>query len=602
MSMRVTEGMKFKSSLYNLNTLQSASKTIMDQMSSQKKVNRPSDDPTGVGKILDIRHVQQMNEQYRRNIDGADSWLMMTEAKLTDLNDLLVNARELAIAQATATATAETRRVAAASVDQLAEQMFSLANSRYRDRYIFAGSRSDQPPFSRDGFLGGGVDLAMTMASGANNGFGGTASTVIRSLRVTNVKVGDTITLEGTVYTAIESGAAPAVGQFNVGATDAQTADGLRTAVAAAQPGVYTLGGAGTDTIAITKNHQVSAQGWADTALTPVGDAGGDLVIQVGSQGTITIADGAIGAATTLEQLRDLINASPDNAGPRAVTAAIVDDGSGVNPYHLTITADNGGPEYRVSLPGNPTNLLFSSLNTAEVTSLSTNNRAHFSSFAGAANRTSVLKILSGGTLADATYAVSQDGGRTWSAEMTDLDAGVVEIGDGVTMTFSAGVFSANDIFTVRASTPGYYDGDGQELATDIGEGSPFAYSISGEAVFTDRGEVETDVFEVMTDLKKALETNDVESIREQIDKLKDANDQVQLGITTSGVRMDRMEVARNFQSEYDQRAADMLSKIEDADMTKLVTDMATTQLALQSSYLVTSKLTQETSILNFLE
>ncbi|MHB8770862.1 MAG: flagellar hook-associated protein FlgL [Syntrophales bacterium] len=602
MSMRVTEGMKFKSSLYNLNSLQSTSKTIIDQMSSQKKVNRPSDDPTGIGKILDIRHVQQMNDQYQKNIESADSWLKMTETKLTDLSELLVNAREIAVAQATETATVGTRSIAADSVEQLVEQMFSLANSQYRDRFIFAGSRSDRQPFSRAGFQGESVDLAMTMASGASNGFGGTASTAVRSIRVADVAVWDTITIEGIVYTAVDSGANPAAGQFNVGTTDAETADSLRTALATANPGVYTLGGAGTDSVAITKNHQVSSQGWADTAVTPVGDAGGDLVIQVGSQGTITIADAAIDATTTLEQLRDLINGSPDNAGPKAVSAAIVDDGTGVNPYHLVVTANNGGPDYRISALSNPTNLLLSSQNTAELSSVSTNNRAHFSSYTGEANKTYALKIIAGGALAAATYAVSQDGGLTWSAELTGLDSGSVELGDGVVMNFTPGVFAANDIFTVRASTAGYFDGDGEEAATDIGEGAPFVYGITGEEVFTDRGAAGVDIFAVMKNLKTALDANDQEGIQAQIDKLKDANDQVMFSVTASGVRMNRMEVARSYQQDYEQRAADMLSKIEDADIAKLVTDMATSQLALQASYKATTIMTQDTTILNFLK
>ncbi|MBE0557807.1 MAG: flagellar hook-associated protein FlgL [Proteobacteria bacterium] len=594
--------MKFKSSLYNLNSLQSGSKTIMDQMSSQKKVNRPSDDPIGIGKILDIRHVQQMNDQYQKNIESADSWLKMTEAKLSDLSGLLVSAREIAVAQATATATSETRRIAAASVEQLTEQMFGIANSQYMDRYIFAGSRSDQPPFSKDGVQGGTVDLAMAMTSGANNGYGGTASTVVRSIRLADVAVGDTITLEGSVYTAVASGANPAAGQFNVGADDAQTADSLRTTIETLNPGVYTLGGVGTDIIAITKKHQVSTQGWPDTALTPVGDAGGDFEIQVGNQGTITIPDADITATTTLEELRDLINSNPGNVGPTAVTAAIADDGSGVNPYHLVITADNGGPDYRVSILSNPTDLTFSSQNTAELNSVATNNQAHFSSYIGDANNTYALKIITGGTLADATYAVSRDGGRTWGVELTNLDSGSVVIGDGVAMSFAPGVFAANDIFTVRASTPGYFSGDGEEAAIDIGEGSPFAYGISGEAVFTDRGAVGVDVFAVMQDLKKALDANDPSGIQAQIDKLKDANDQVQLGTTKSGARMNRMEVARSYQEDYELRAADMLSKIEDADITKLVTDMATIQLALQASYKVTTIITQESTILDFLK
>ncbi len=607
MAMRVTEGMKFNNSLYNLYNLQSAGKTIMDQLSSQKKLNRPSDDPTGIGKVLDIRNVQQMNEQYKKNIENADSWLKTSEAKLSDLTNLLVNAQELAVAQATATATASTRKVAAANVAQLTEQMFSIANSQYMDRYIFGGSRSDQPPLSRDAFQGTTTDLRMAMVSGGGNGFSGTASTVIRSFRVANAAVGDTLTVEGNTYTAIEIGAAPAAGQFNVGATDAETANNLRSAITAASPGVYTLGGAGTADITITlaRQHQITAQGLAaDTDL--VGDTGGDLVIQVGGQGTITIDDAQIDpAATTLADLRDLINNDlVENAGLKKVTASIADDGAaaGANRYRLVITADNGGPDYGISILTNPTSLTFSSANSVELSGASTNNRAHFSSYSGATNKTFALKIIQGGSLATATYATSQDGGRTWGAEKTDLDAGIVDTGDGMVMRFTPGAFTANDIFSTRASTPGFFDGDGAELLTDIGEGLPFAYGISGEAVFTDRSTGQVDIFEVMRNLKIAMENSDQQGIQSQINKLRDAHEQVQFNVTISGARMNRMEVARSYQEDYDQRAADMLSKIEDADITKLATDLATTQLGLQASYKVAAMLTQGTSILDFLK
>jgi flagellar hook-associated protein 3 FlgL len=496
MSMRVTEGMKFNNTLYNLNNLQSASKAIMDQMSSQKKINRPSDDPTGIGKILDIRNVRQMNEQYKKNIENTDSWLKTSEAKLSDLTNLLVNAQELAVAQATGTATAETRRIAAANVEQLAEQMFSIANSQYMDRYIFGGSRTDQPPLSRDAFQGNTTDLRMAMVSGENNGFSGTASTVIRSIRVANVVVGDAITVEGSIYTAVSGGADPAAAQFNIGSTDADTMDSLRVAINTVKPTIYALGGVGT--------------------------------------------------------------------------------------ANLTITRTDG----------------------AALGTVSTNSRAHFSSYTGNTNKTYALKIIEAGALGTATYTISQDGGRTWGTPVvTPAPAtGIVDMGDGVFMHFTSGTFVTNDIFTVRASTPGFYDGDGEEAAIDIGEGSPFAYSISGEAIFTDKSTGQVDIFEMMKNLKTVMESNDQQGIQNQMEKLRNARDQVQFNITISGARMNRMEVARNYQEDYNLRAAEMLSKIEDADITKLATDMATTQLALEMSYKVAATMTQGTTILNFLK
>lgn len=603
MSMRISESMKFNSILYNLNNLQSTNKTIMDQLSSQKKINRPSDDPTEIGKVYNIRYVQQMNDQYQKNIESSEAWLNMTEAKLSDLTDILISARELAIAQGTATATADTRRIAASTVDQMVGQMFNIANSQYLDRYIFAGSRSDQQPFSQEGFEGVTTDLKMAVVSGANNGFSGSTSAAIRSLRLANVVAGDTITIEGSTYTAVQSGAA--AGQFNIGGTDADTADNLRAAIDAAQPGVYVLGGGGTAdiTMMLARKHQITAQGLAATTSL-VGDAGGDFVIQVGGQGTITIADAAIDATTTLTDLQNLINSDLENAGLKAVTASIVDDGvgAGANRYRLVITAGNDGPDYEISILTNPTNLTFSSANTVELSDISTNSRAHFSLYTGDTNKTYAMKIVTGGSLADATYKISLDGGRTWGAEMTDLDAGIVDLGDGVVMRFAPGTFAVDDIFSVRASTPGFYDGDAEKASTDIGQGSPFAYAMSGDAVFTDKGTGQIDLFEVMKNLKTAMESNDVGGIQEQIDKLKEANDQVVLNSAISGTRMSRLEVAKNYQEDYNLRAAEMLSRIEDADTAKLATDLATTQLALEASYKVATMITQGTTILNFLK
>lgn len=607
MSMRVTEGMKFNNSLYNLNHLQSVNNTLTEQVSSQKRINRPSDDPTGIGKVLNIRYVQQMNEQYQKNIDSSDAWMKTTEAKLSELSDLLVSARALAVGQATATASADSRSVTASTIDDMMDQMFGIANSQYMDRYIFAGSRADQPPFSQEGFEGNTTDLKMAVVSGANNGFSGSTATAIRSLRVANVVAGDTITIEGDVYTAIESGAVPAVGQFNVEGTDADTADSLRAAIEAKRPGAYALGGGGTAdiTIMLAREHQITAQGLAATDSL-VGDAGGDLVIQVGGQGTITIADADIDATTELSGplgLEGLINADPENIGPKKVIASVVDDGvgAGASRYRLVLTADNDGPDYAISILTNPTDLVFSSANTVELSDISTNNRAHFSLYTGDANKTYAMKIATGGALGTATYKISQDGGRTWGNEIVTPATGVVDLGDGVVMRFAPGTFVADDIFSVRASTPGYYDGDGERASTDIGQGEPFAYAISGDAVFTDKGTGQVDIFEVMKNLKTAMENNDPEGIQGQIDKLKAANDQVVLNSATSGARMSSLEVAKNYQEDYRVRAADMLSKIEDADITKLATDLATTQLALEASYRVLTMMTQGTTILNFL-
>jgi flagellar hook-associated protein 3 FlgL len=148
MAIRVSENMKYNTMVNNLFRVQDSYNVVMEKMASQKKINRPSDDPIGMSRILSLRKSMASVEQYRRNINSCNSWIEITESKLSSVDDLLANAQEIAIAQSTATASAETRSISAATVQQIIDEMLSLANSKYGDRYLFSGTRMDEAPFS----------------------------------------------------------------------------------------------------------------------------------------------------------------------------------------------------------------------------------------------------------------------------------------------------------------------------------------------------------------------------------------------------------------------------------------------------------------------
>jgi len=143
--MRVTENMKFNMSLGSLFTIQSQYSSLLEKMASQKQINRPSDDPVGITRVLALRTQQAAVTQYKSNIEKCDAWINMTETKLNSANDLLVKVRELALSQATATASVDTRKIAASQIESIIEELRSLANSRFEDRYLFSGSLNVEP-------------------------------------------------------------------------------------------------------------------------------------------------------------------------------------------------------------------------------------------------------------------------------------------------------------------------------------------------------------------------------------------------------------------------------------------------------------------------
>ncbi|MHB8829985.1 MAG: flagellar hook-associated protein FlgL, partial [Syntrophales bacterium] len=271
MVMRITENMKFNTTVASLSDVQGQYNSVLEKMASQKRINKISDDPLGMTMLLGYRQAGASLDQYRRNIDASSGWLTMTESKLTGTVELLTKASEIAIGQGTATASAGTRRIVAQEVGQLKEEMLSLANSQYGNRYLFSGSRMDAEPFSA---VSGVARIDEPTAASANS-------------------------FDGTV----------------------------------AKGGTYT----------------------------------------------------------------------------------------------------------------------------------------------GTANKTYAVKIVTGGALADATYKVSSDGGKTWGAEQTDLDAGTIALGDGVSLPFTdsgAVHLTEGDLFSVHAFAEGYYNGNDDNLTVDIGKGA----------------------------------------------------------------------------------------------------------------------------------
>jgi flagellar hook-associated protein 3 FlgL len=144
--MRITDSMRFNTMVNNLNNTQSDYNEISEAISTQKKVNRASDDPVAATRILDIRRGKAAIEQYKQNMDISRSWISATETTLSSAYDMLNTV--MGIALGSAGADAATRENAAANIQDIIDSMRSLANTKWGDRYLFSGTREDVAPFT----------------------------------------------------------------------------------------------------------------------------------------------------------------------------------------------------------------------------------------------------------------------------------------------------------------------------------------------------------------------------------------------------------------------------------------------------------------------
>jgi flagellar hook-associated protein 3 FlgL len=119
---------------------------LQRQASSGRRIFTASDDPTSASAMVRLDSEIRETGQHQENITRAINELGAADAALGGMGDLLVRARELAIAMASEHYTAEERAVAAEEVRQLREQVMTLSNTRHDGVYIFGGYETETLP------------------------------------------------------------------------------------------------------------------------------------------------------------------------------------------------------------------------------------------------------------------------------------------------------------------------------------------------------------------------------------------------------------------------------------------------------------------------
>jgi flagellar hook-associated protein 3 FlgL len=151
--MRITN--KMTTSTIKRNVFRQSEQLLRNQeiLSSGKRINRPSDDPVGIGKVLDYRQSLSSFEQYDRNIQQAKNRIEFMETTLEGVEDLIIDAKNWAVNQA-GSSTAD-REAAISSVQNIKEQILQLANSKMGSNYIFSGFQTNTPAFDATGTYSG---------------------------------------------------------------------------------------------------------------------------------------------------------------------------------------------------------------------------------------------------------------------------------------------------------------------------------------------------------------------------------------------------------------------------------------------------------------
>ncbi|WP_040287099.1 flagellar hook-associated protein FlgL [Sporosarcina koreensis] len=151
--MRVTQSMLSNNMLRNLTTNYNKMGKLNEQLTSQKKVSRPSDDPVVAMRGLAYRTQVDKVEQYQRNLGEVNNWLDSSDDALDKVGEALHRAKELATnISNSGSMTDGDREKIKVELDQLQQQIRDIANTKVGDKYIFSGTKTGTALVTKDGF------------------------------------------------------------------------------------------------------------------------------------------------------------------------------------------------------------------------------------------------------------------------------------------------------------------------------------------------------------------------------------------------------------------------------------------------------------------
>lgn len=155
-------------------------------------------------------------------------------------------------------------------------------------------------------------------------------------------------------------------------------------------------------------------------------------------------------------------------------------------------------------------------------------------------------------------------------------------------------IFAGSSTDSAPFSEDGSYNGDNSPFTIKIGRNATLAVGSDGEAVFEG-------IFQTLSDLKDALEGNNVNGIEEAVDNLDDHFDQITAKISDIGSKLNRTEIKKGILSDLNLSNTDRLSKLEDADITEAIIELEEIGIIYQAALSSSTKV-MGLSLVNYID
>lgn len=625
MTSRISQSMLYTNFINYLDQTTSSLQKLYEQGATQKKINRPSDNPVGMARVLSYRDSIKAIEQYKENINNAKGWLSLADTTLKQTEDQLTRLKELTVQASTGTLNEEDRKEILNEVKQIFDQLLALSNTTYEGRSIFAGHKTNNQAFEKGLTLFSNkkddtgiddvnayvksitgssddvvvIEFSKTGSATARIGIDDDISYTVKkgssqtTITTGTLNAGDTTLDLGGVQIELKKG-------YEV-VTDETLANEDRTELLLAPTAIYKGDNESGEGVEIKTIPSGSTYSNYNLSITPEknGSFENETVVRI-------VSDETLGNGNPIEYQYSL-------------------DG-GIT-WSGNIQADNSNPQLELELPGGKVTL--SKLDTTIATSPQLNGLSFkigsieveqsstdlYAFGQGDIHEDVIVRIdnvtgsgFTGGD--EIEYSYSTDGGITWDTghkitatgsgyESLPVKGGILKIApSSVTNSLSSG-----DQFTIHPRDAG--------MDTEISQGIKIPVTHVGTQIFGGfyknssglemalASDEKSNLFVGVGRLIAALELNDQDKIRSCLDYIDSALTQVTKTHAQIGAKINRLNTSETILSDLQTNQKERKSAIEDVDFADLLTQISQQQTVYQA-ILKSASMIMKVSLVNY--
>lgn len=142
--MRITNKIMQNNSLSNINSTKVAEDNLSSQISSGKKIVRPSDDPIIAIRALRLRsNVTEITQYYKSNVPDAEAWLNTTEDAMQQVTNVITDMLKQYTKGSNEDLTSADRNIILEQLKALRDEVYATGDADYAGRYVFTGYRTE---------------------------------------------------------------------------------------------------------------------------------------------------------------------------------------------------------------------------------------------------------------------------------------------------------------------------------------------------------------------------------------------------------------------------------------------------------------------------